>query len=215
MDLEELGLTGNGEEEWLLNLWQERHQSERVCHFSHLVTTDEPTECVDDLSELLSLAEQEDHNLTHIVPDSLSEYAQLFMALHHNEHQATHGNSVTISQLNAFQVSSIKIAIKSNVMLEPDTFSTSFEKLFKATEIDNLLFCFVWFFKLIILCRFCQMLFLPFYPINMEFGHHIPRVVRYSAMIFLSHPACSSAFIQNFLDHYAALQMQKAVSAYL
>ena len=31
---------------------------------------------------------------------------------------------------------------------------------------------------------------------------------------FLSHPACSSGFIQDFLDHYAALQMQKAVSAF-
>ena len=34
-------------------------------------------------------------------------------------------------------------------------------------------------------------------------------------MTFVSHPACSSGFIYNFLDHYAALQMQKAVSAYL
>ena len=31
----------------------------------------------------------------------------------------------------------------------------------------------------------------------------------------LSHPACSSGFIQDFLDHNAALQMQNAVSAYL
>ena len=29
-------------------------------------------------------------------------------------------------------------------------------------------------------------------------------------MTFLSHPACSSGFIQDFLDQYAALQMQKA-----
>ena len=55
---------------------------------------------------------------------------------------------------------------------------------------------------------------LSFHPINMEFAHHIPRVVRYCAMTFLSHSACSSGFIQDFLDHFA-LQMQKAVSAYL
>ena len=55
---------------------------------------------------------------------------------------------------------------------------------------------------------------LSFYPINMEFGLHIPRVVRYSAMTFLSHRACSSWFIQYCLDH-CVLQMQKAVSAYL
>ena len=34
-------------------------------------------------------------------------------------------------------------------------------------------------------------------------------------MTFLSHPACSFGFIQDFLDRYAALQMQKTVSAYL
>ena len=33
---------------------------------------------------------------------------------------------------------------------------------------------------------------LSFYPINMEFGHRIPRVFRYSAMTFLSHQACYS-----------------------
>ena len=55
---------------------------------------------------------------------------------------------------------------------------------------------------------------LSFYPINMEFGHHIPRVVGRCAMIFLSHPAWTSGFIQDFLDHYT-LEWQKAVSAYL
>ena len=35
------------------------------------------------------------------------------------------------------------------------------------------------------------------------------------AITFASHLACSSGLIQNFLDHYTALQMQKAVSAYL
>ena len=76
---------------------------------------------------------------------------------------------------------------------------------------------FVRFFKLIILCRFFETLFLPdwlsFYPINMEFGHHIPRVVGRCAMTFLSHSACSSGIIQDFLDH--SLECQKAVSAYL
>ena len=32
-------------------------------------------------------------------------------------------------------------------------------------------------------------------------------------MTCLSHPTCSSGFIQDFLDQYAALQMQKTVSA--
>ena len=32
-------------------------------------------------------------------------------------------------------------------------------------------------------------------------------------MTFLSHPACFSGFIQDFLEQYAALLMQKAVSA--
>ena len=53
-----------------------------------------------------------------------------------------------------------------------------------------------------------------FYPINMKFGHDIPRVVRRCAMTFLSHPSCSSGFIHDFLDHYI-LEWQKAVFAYL
>ena len=56
---------------------------------------------------------------------------------------------------------------------------------------------------------------MSYYPINMEFGYHIPRLVRYSAMTFLSHLACTFGFIKDFLDHNAALQMQMVVSAYL
>ena len=55
----------------------------------------------------------------------------------------------------------------------------------------------------------CRFLTDAFHPINMEFGHHIPRVVRYSAIAFLSHLAYSSGFIQDFLDHYTALQRQR------
>ena len=38
---------------------------------------------------------------------------------------------------------------------------------------------------------------LSFYPINMKFGHDIPRVVRHSV-----HPSFSSGSIQDLLDHY-------------
>ena len=48
----------------------------------------------------------------------------------------------------------------------------------------------------------------------MKFGHDIPRVVRYTAMTFLSRPACSSGLIQDFLDDYTPESL-KAVSAYL
>ena len=54
---------------------------------------------------------------------------------------------------------------------------------------------------------------LSFYPINMKFGHDIPRVVSYT-VTFLSRPPCSSRFIWDFLDHYV-LESPKAVSAYL
>ena len=40
---------------------------------------------------------------------------------------------------------------------------------------------------------------LTFYPISMQFGHDIPRVVRYSAIILSLY---SSGFVQNLLDHY-------------
>ena len=50
-----------------------------------------------------------------------------------------------------------------------------------------------------------------FHPINMKFGHGIPRVLRYSAMTFLSRASCSSDFIRDSLDPYR----QKTVSAYL
>ena len=56
---------------------------------------------------------------------------------------------------------------------------------------------------------------MSYYPINMEFGYHIPRLVMYSAMTFLCHLACTFGFIKDFLDHNAALQMQMVVSAYL
>ena len=59
-----------------------------------------------------------------------------------------------------------------------------------------------------------QVLLKGFYLINMTFGHHIPRIVWYSAMTFLRHPSRSSGFIQDFLEHYT-LEWQKAVSAYL
>ena len=52
---------------------------------------------------------------------------------------------------------------------------------------------------------------LSLYPINMKFGHDIPRVLRYSAMTFLSRTSCSSGFIRDSLDPYR----QKTVSAYL
>ena len=59
---------------------------------------------------------------------------------------------------------------------------------------------FVWFFKVIILCRFCQTLFLPEYlSIQLEI------LLQHSQS---SHPLCSSGFIQDFLDHYNALQRQ-------
>ena len=70
----------------------------------------------------------------------------------------------------------------------------------------------LWIFNLIILCSFLRRYFSPsFYPINMKFGHDIPKVVRYTAVTFLSHPSCSCGFIQ---DSYT-LERQKAVSAYL
>ena len=59
------------------------------------------------------------------------------------------------------------------------------------------------FFNHIILCK-CflrRYFFLSFHPIDMKFGHNIPRVVRCFAMIFLSHPSFSSRCIQNILYH--------------
>ena len=76
--------------------------------------------------------------------------------------------------------------------------------------------CFGWFFKRIILCRFCQKLFLPDFLSN-QHGIWTPysqSIVRYSAITFQSHTACSSGFIQDFLDHYT-LERRKAFSAYL
>ena len=47
---------------------------------------------------------------------------------------------------------------------------------------------------------FCAGFLRPYFslsshPINMKFGHDIPRVVRYTAMTFPSHPSCFYGFI--------------------
>ena len=57
-----------------------------------------------------------------------------------------------------------------------------------------------WFLFGSLISLFCAGFLQPYfslssYPINMKFGHDIPRVVRYTAVTFLSHPSCSSGFI--------------------